>query len=307
MNAFLLVAALLLDSLLGEPNWLWSRITHPVVLMGKAIEWLDARLNRKKDRRAKGMVAIALLVVAAAVAGCLIAALPFGWVFELVLAAILIAHRSLIDHVAAVADALRLSVADGRIAVARIVGRDTAQMAAPDVSRAAIESAAENFSDGVVAPAFWFLLFGLPGLLVYKITNTADSMIGYRNARYEDFGWAAARLDDLLNWVPARLTALLFAVGFGLLDCWHEIVRDAKLHRSPNAGWPEAALSRAINVALAGPRMYDGKLKDYPFVNPTGATQIGPEEIVAAIRGLWTGWVLFLGIALLIGTASTAF
>jgi adenosylcobinamide-phosphate synthase len=221
-----------------------------------------------------------------------------GWLVELVAAAVLLAQRSLVDHVRAVADGLRLSLGDGRHAVAQIVGRDTTAMGEADVARAAIESAAENFSDAVVAPAFWFLVAGLPGLLLYKLTNTADSMIGYRTERHREFGWAAARFDDLLNLIPARLSAVLVAASLGQLRAWREIAADARLHRSPNAGWPEAAMARGLGVALAGPRSYDGQIRDYPFVNDAGRTAIGAPEIDATCAALWKSWsVALAGVA----------
>jgi adenosylcobinamide-phosphate synthase len=170
-----------------------------------------------------------------------------------------------------------------------IVGRDTADLDQPAVARAAIESAAENLSDGVIAPALWFLVFGLPGLMLYKITNTADSMIGHRTPRHESFGWAAARLDDLLNLIPARLTALLIALTHGLTNP-RPILRDAPLHRSPNAGWPEAAMAVALNVALSGPRAYHGERREYPWVWPEGRRSPGPADIEAACTALWRAW-----------------
>ena len=173
-------------------------------------------------------------------------------------------------------------------------------MDGPAIARSAIESAAENLSDGVVAPAFWYLVLGLPGLLLYKITNTADSMIGYRTPRHEAFGWAAARLDDVLNWIPARLTALLIALPHGVLRDWPAIARDARRHRSPNAGWPEAAMARALDIALAGPRSYDGRLTDFPWVHPEGNRNPGPERIDAAVAVLWRAWrLIFAGVIVL--------
>uniref|UniRef100_UPI003563BE0B adenosylcobinamide-phosphate synthase CbiB n=1 Tax=Shimia sp. TaxID=1954381 RepID=UPI003563BE0B len=241
-SAAILLLAMLLDAALGEPRWLWSRLPHPAVLMGRLIGAADRRFNAGAGRRARGIALVVVLVVSMLLLGKLIAA--FGWLPQVLIGAVLLAQRSLVDHVQAVGDALRLSLGDGRRAVARIVSRDTDGMQADAVARSAIESAAENLSDGVIAPAFWLLVGGLPGLLVYKIVNTADSMIGYRTPRHEAFGWAAARLDDVLNWVPARLTALLIALGHFGLGHWPEIRRDAARHRSPNAGWPEAAMAR---------------------------------------------------------------
>ncbi len=294
MSAGLLAAAMLLDAAFGEPDWLWRRLPHPAVLMGRAVGWCDARLNRGGRRKARGVAVVGGLCVFAAGIGGLIAALPDLGVLEALAAAVLLAQKSLVQHVGAVADALRRSPADGRRSVARIVSRDTAAMDAPAIARAAIESGAENLSDGVIAPAFWFLIGGLPGMMVYKIVNTADSMIGYRTERHREFGWGAARLDDVLNWLPARLTALLIALVRGRFDAAAAIRRDAALHRSPNAGWPEAAMAVCIDVALAGPRSYDGQMRDFPFVNPGGRRDIGPPEIDAAVAVLWQTWALAL-------------
>ena len=300
MTATVLLAALALDAVLGEPERLWSRWPHPAVLMGRAVGWCDARFNAGEDRRLKGAACVAGLVSVAWAAGAAVAALPLGPLWETLAAAILIAQKSLVQHVAAVADALRLSLAEGRRAVGMIVGRDTAAMDGSAVARAAIESAAENLSDGVIAPAFWFLLLGLPGMLAYKIINTADSMIGYRTDRHRDFGWSAARLDDVVNWVPARLTALLIAAAHLRPGAWLVIRRDAGLHRSPNAGWPEAAMAAVLGVALSGPRSYDGRMRDEPFVNREGRREIGAADIDAATRALWRSWSLtFLLVALI--------
>lgn len=306
LTAMLLLAALLLDAWAGEPRWLWSRLPHPAVMMGRAVAALDRGLNRGRARRARGVLALLLLAGGAGALGLGLAALPFGWVAELLLAAILLAQRSLAEHVQAVAAALRVSVAEGRGAVAMIVGRDTAAMDEADVARAAIESAAENLSDGVVAPAFWFLVAGLPGILIYKAVNTADSMIGYRTPRHEAFGWAAARLDDLLNLVPARLTALMLAALGGLIPAWRDIAADARRHRSPNAGWPEAAMARALGVAVSGPRSYHGQIREFPFVNPDGRRDAGAGDVVAAVGLLWRAWRLMAGMVALIAAAALA-
>ena len=299
MSASLLAPAMLVDAALGAPGWLWNRWPHPAVLMGRAVEWLDRRLNRGEGRKAKGVVSVILLCLGAGLIGGLIAAVPDFGLLELIVAAILLAQRSLSQHVRAVADALRLSLADGRRAVAMIVGRDTAGMTRPDVARAAIESAAENLSDGVIAPAFWFLVGGLPAMMIYKVINTADSMVGHRTPQYESYGWASARLDDVLNWIPARLTAVLIAVTHGWFDS-RPIRRDAVLHRSPNAGWPESAMAVVLNVSLSGPRSYHGERLDYPWVWPEGRRDIGPDEIDAAVLALWRAWGAALVIALLI-------
>ena len=294
MSAALLIAALLLDGVMGEPKWLWSRVPHPAVLMGRLIGWCDTRFN--DGTRARGALVLAALVLAAGLAGWLIAALPLGWLWSMLLAAILLAQRSLVTHVRAVADGLRYGVNPGRRAVTMIVGRDTSALDESGVARAAIESAAENFSDGVVAPAFWFLVAGLPGILIYKLVNTADSMIGYRTPRHEAFGWAAARLDDVLNYIPARLTAGLIALAFWSARAVDVTLQDARLHRSPNAGWPEAAMAGVLDVALSGPRSYHGEMREFPFVNAGGEREIGVAEIEAAIAVLWRVWWVILGL-----------
>ncbi len=295
MSAALLLPAMLLDAALGEPKWLWSHVPHPAVLMGRAVDWVDTTFNKGPSRRLNGALAMAGLGAVALVLGWVIHNIPDFGVLEIIVVAIILAQRSLVDHVRAVANALRLSVGDGRSAVAMIVGRDTARMTQSEVARGAIESAAENLSDGVIAPVLWYLVLGLPGLLLYKITNTADSMIGHRTPRHDEFGWAAARLDDVLNWVPARITAILIALSHGWTTA-APILRDGPLHRSPNAGWPEAAMAVVLDVALSGPRSYHGQITDYPWVNPDGARQIGPVQIDAAVRALWRTWGLALAI-----------
>lgn len=293
-----LVLAMLLDAALGEPRWLWQRVPHPAVVMGRLIGWCDAKFNAGANRRLMGSLTIVELCIAAAVLGWAVQWLP-GQILDIVILAILLAQKSLVQHVQAVGDALRLSLGDGRRAVAMIVGRDTRDMDEPGVARSAIESAAENLSDGVIAPIFWFAVAGLPGLLVYKITNTADSMIGYRTQRHEEFGWAAARLDDLLNLIPARLTAILiWAVT--TRPGWGGILHDAPQHRSPNAGWPEAAMAHGLNIALSGPRSYDGQITDDPFANPDGAHDLGPGDVDRAVRTLWRCWAVALASAVIL-------
>jgi adenosylcobinamide-phosphate synthase len=292
-----LFLGMILDALLGEPKWLWSRLPHPAVVMGRLIHACDLRFNAGDARRVKGVLVLAGLVLGAGLLGLVLQALP-GQIVDILVLAVLLAQKSLADHVRAVADALRLSLGDGRRAVAMIVGRDTRAMDPPAVARAAIESAAENLSDGVIAPAFWFLIAGLPGLLIYKIVNTADSMIGYKTPRHAQFGWAAARFDDLLNLIPARLTALMIWAVTTRPDP-APILQDAPLHRSPNAGWPEAAMAHGLRIALSGPRSYDGQMRDYPFVNAEGARNLGPDDIDRAVAVLWKTWALMLGLALL--------
>ncbi len=295
----ILTIALLLDAAFGEPRILWDRLPHPAVLMGRLVGWCDRRFNHGQSLRLRGvLVTLALLVTGLGI-GWLIHALPDHGVVEVITLAILLAQKSLVEHVRAVATALRRSVVEGRAAVAMIVGRDTGSMTGPDVARAAIESAAENLSDGVVAPVFWYLVLGLPGIVAYKLINTADSMIGHMTPRYREFGWASARLDDVLNLIPARLTALLIALTHGWVDP-APILRDAPKHRSPNAGWPESAMAPVLNVALSGPRSYNGVRKDYPWVWPEGRRDPGPDDIDAAAGALWRVWAALLAFAVLI-------
>ena len=295
MNAaFILVCALCLDATVGEPDWLWSRIRHPAVIIGDVIGWLDRRLNYGTQRQIKGVGMVLLLVLGACLLGRVLA-LP-GLVVEILICAILLAQKSLVDHMHAVGDGLRASLSKGRAQVAMIVSRDTRDMTEAQVARAAIESAAENLSDGVIAPAFWFLVAGLPGLLIYKAVNTADSMIGYRNDKYLAFGWATARLDDLLNLIPARLTFVMIVALSGQWARYGEMSEDARHHISPNAGWPEAAMARALNIALAGPRSYDGQMRNLAWINGDAAREIGVSDIFRACDMLWRVWGLALGL-----------
>ncbi|MBU2866188.1 adenosylcobinamide-phosphate synthase CbiB [Pacificibacter marinus] len=297
-TAFTLFCALILDAIFGEPKWLWSRLPHPAVLMGRLIGWADLRFNTGVLRKTKGVLVLITLIILSGAIGALIATVPY---LDILIAAILVAHKSLIQHVKAVATGLETSLQDGRDAVAMIVGRDTKDMDAGAVARAAIESAAENFSDGIVAPVFWFLVGGLPGLMIYKMVNTADSMIGYLTPKHSDFGWASARFDDLLNLIPARLTMLLLLpLGGQSFATLRAVAKDASKHRSPNAGWPEAALSRSLDVALSGPRAYHGEMQHYDWVNETGRKQAQASDIRAACQRLWFAWGVLLLASLLL-------
>ncbi len=290
MSIFAIVlAALILDAVLGEPRWLWDRLPHPAVLIGRLIDRFERTFNSRSH--GSGVILVLVLILGGLAIGLLVQSL--GTVAEVALIAILLAHRSLVDHVADVARSLRMSLPSARNAVGLIVSRDCRDMTEPQIARSAIESAAENLSDGVIAPAFWALIAGVPGILIYKAINTADSMVGYRTDRFAQFGWAAARLDDVLNWVPARLTAgLLWLAGAGTAR-WAEVTKEAQRHKSPNAGWPEAVMARNINVALAGPRAYHGQMQDLPWVNPAARKTIAASEIDAAIGQLWKVWAIF--------------
>ena len=277
-NLELAVLALAIEAGAGYPTRLFAAIGHPVTWIGALIATLDRLLNREElsfgQRRLRGAGALALVLTvavgAASLAGALVVHLglpaPAALCLLALLASSLLAQRSLGAHVAAVARALEgEGLAAGRRAVAAIVGRDVASLDEAGVCRAAIESLAENFSDGVVAPAFWLALGGLPGGACYKAANTADSMIGHRTARHEAFGFAAAKFDDFLNFLPARLSALWIAIAAALLRggdpaaSLRVVRRDARGHPSPNAGWPEAAFAGALGLRLGGPRRYAGK------------------------------------------------
>jgi len=259
----LTLLALGLEAAFGYPDIVFRMVRHPVVWVGALIAWLDRTWNDDTYRRG---VATILLVLAAAMLPAWVLQLVLPWPLVARLAAALPAQRSLWRHVAAVADGLEIGLPEGRIAVSQIVGRDPDRLDRAGVSRAAIESLAENFSDGVVAPAFWCLLLGLPGIVAYKAINTADSMIGHRTPRHAAFGWAAARLDDLVNLPASRLAALWIVLAAALhprasgRGAWRAVWRDAAHHRSPNAGWPEAAMAGALGLRLAGPRVYDGAM-----------------------------------------------
>jgi adenosylcobinamide-phosphate synthase len=273
MSVALALLAMMIELCAGYPQALWRAIGHPVTWIGHLITALDRLLNRDTAdahrRQYAGILAILLLV---AIVGSItfvvereLLRLPFGLIAVAVIASTLIAQRSLHQHVADVATALEQGgVIAGRAAVARIVGRDPQTLDAAGVARAAIESLAENFADGVVAPVFWMAIAGLPGAALYKAINTADSMIGHRTPRHEAFGWAAAQLDDLVNLPASRLSALLLVAAAALnknasaAAAWRAVVRDAARHRSPNAGYPEAAMAGALGLSLSGPRVYGG-------------------------------------------------
>ncbi len=302
MNIFIILSlALILDALLGEPSWLWNTVMHPVRVMGLAIEWCDSSLNRGPIRRAKGVLAIAGLALVALLLGWAIRVLPDFGVAEVLVVAVLVGHRSLSDHVLAVARALQNGLPEGRRAVSMIVGRDTADLDESSIARAAIESAAENFSDGVVAPLFWYLVLGPAGIIAYKLINTADSMIGHRSDKYLQFGWGAARLDDLVNYIPARLSALLIIAATVSKKGWEVALKDASLHRSPNAGWPEAAMAGALDVALSGPRMYDGVATGDPYVNGRGKRGLNAGDIRRSVRVIWRAWLIMLALGVVTG------
>ena len=275
-----MAVAMAVDALVGWPSWLFTRIGHPVTWLGRLIVAVDTTWNQPSNppalRRVAGAVgALVVIALAAALGWALQYALSSGWI-QIVLVGVLawplVALRSLHDHVAAVAKPLQAGdIAGARDAVSRIVGRDPAALDEAGIARAAIESLAENASDGIVAPVFWGALFGLPGIFGYKAINTLDSMIGHRTERHEAFGWAAARIDDVANFIPARLTGFLFVLlaprRSEALSC---MTREARRHRSPNAGWPEAAMAGALGVRLSGPRIYQDSIANEPWLNEGG-------------------------------------
>lgn len=315
INLWLLVVALGLEALLGWPDAMHRAIRHPVVWIGALIALLERHLNNpaRSDalRRLGGILALIVLLVTvwyvvSVACHILHYLLPTGaWILEGVIAASLLATRNLWNHVVAVARGLEQDgIAGGRNAVAMIVGRDPESLDEAGVSRAAIESLAENFSDGVVAPAFWLAAGGLPGIALYKAINTADSMIGHKSERYRAFGWAAARLDDLVNLPASRLSALLLTIAAALLpdasagNAFATVERDAGRHRSPNAGWPEAAMAGALGLRLAGPRRYAGEGVVADHWMGDGREDASAADIRRALRLYVVAAVLLFGAAL---------
>ncbi|TRA98622.1 MULTISPECIES: adenosylcobinamide-phosphate synthase CbiB [Rhizobium/Agrobacterium group] len=311
--------SLVIERLTGYPDWLFNRIGHPVTWIGSLIALLDKKWNRESasfsQRKAAGVAALAvfvgLTVILAWSVQSFLLLLPFGLLAVAILGASLPAQKSLEQHVEAVATALeREGVEGGRKAVSMIVGRDPQKLDEAAICRAAIESLAENFSDGIVAPALWLGLLGLPGGAAYKAINTTDSMIGHRSPRHEAFGWASARLDDLVNLPASRLSGGLFVIaaffvkGASPRGAIAAIRRDARHHRSPNAGWPEAALAGALGFALAGPRSYGGQMIEARFMGEGGRATLVAGDIRTALRlariadGLLIG--LFALLAILI-------
>jgi adenosylcobinamide-phosphate synthase len=300
MFAELAFTALAIEAAFGFPDLLYRMIGHPVSWIGALIAWCERTWNRHefsfRRRRMLGVATLVLLLTVSSLAGIVVFLLAQhllpGLASTLVCGAVastLLAQRSLDAHVRAVADALEQSIEAGRQAVSMIVGRDTANLDEAGVSRAAIESLAENFSDGVVAPLFWLLIAGLPGVFGYKAINTADSMIGHKSDRHLAFGWASARVDDLVNLPASRLAAMWLVLasvtlsGVSPRSAIIAVRRDARKHRSPNAGWPEAAMAGALGLKLAGPRAYEGKMVDDHWIGEGRATATA-EDIRIALR-----------------------
>ena len=302
LNTFLIILPLLLgwllDFVFGDP----SRLPHPVVWFGKMISWGEHRLNKGSHRMAKGAVmAIVLILMVFFVVWGLKRLLP-NMVLWLVLDTIIIfyclAGTTLIREVRKVFLALDRSLDEGRKQVARIVGRDTSQLSAQEVRTAALETLAENLSDGVIAPLFWFALLGTPGMLAYKMVNTLDSMIGYRTERYKDFGCWAAHIDDVANYIPARLTALLMVIASGKWSLVKFVWKNGRRHASPNSGYPEAALAGILNCRFGGPHYYFGELFDKPYIGEN-ERELTTRDMHTAVRINRIAELLMLALTLL--------
>jgi adenosylcobinamide-phosphate synthase len=325
MSVVIAFLSLALESRTGYPDFLFRAIGHPVTWTGRLISWLDGQFNHASDsdgrRRLRGVAVLAAVLAVPAFAAFLVQIVamqhPAGIVVMVLAGSTMFAQRSLANHVGAVARQLDTAgLASGRAAVSKIVGRDPDELDRAGVCRAAIESLAENFSDGVVAPAFWFAVGGLPGAAAYKAANTADSMIGHRTPRYSAFGWASARFDDLVNLPASRLAALLLVVAASLTpgaNAWgaiRAVRRDAGRHRSPNAGFPEAAMAGALGLALAGPRVYDGVTVDDAIMGSGGRLEATPSDVDRAVALFWMADLLLMGllaaIAALLGAVGLA-
>ena len=301
--------ALFVERFIGYPQAVFDRIGHPVVWAGQIITWLDHALNApgvsRSEGRLRGALALLILILAAFIPAYITARIldfsRIGWMLEALIATSLIAQKSMRDHVRDVFRAFDRSLPAARAAVARIVGRDPATLDESGVSKAALESLAENTSDGIVAPVLWYALLGLPGIAVYKAINTADSMIGHKSEKYRHFGWAAARLDDLVNLPASRLTGILFAATDPSRFKHIMLVmrRDAPKHGSPNAGWPEAAMAATLGLRFGGPRTYQGERVDLPWLG-NGREQMTRLDIKRGLKLFNRSmWLLFAGTALL--------
>ena len=289
----------LLDFVFGDP----SRLPHPIVWFGKMISWGEHRLNKGNHRMAKGaMMAIVLILMVFFIVWGLKQLVP-SMILWLVLDTVIIfyclAGTTLIREVREVFLALDRSLDEGRKQVARIVGRDTSQLTAQEVRTAALETLAENLSDGVIAPLFWFALLGTPGMLAYKMVNTLDSMIGYRTERYKDFGCWAAHIDDVANYIPARLTALLMVIASGKLSLLKFVWKNGRRHASPNSGYPEAALAGALNCRFGGPHYYFGELFDKPYIGENDRP-LTTQDMRTAVRINRTAELLMLVLTSLV-------
>jgi len=307
-----LLLAIIIDRLIGDPPVLYRRIPHPVQIIGALLNDLERRSFAKAttagDLFRQGRLLTLILALSTLAVGlvlqwlCLL--LPYGWILLGVVMSSLIAQASLAEHVRAVADGLDQGLSEGRTAVRHIVGRDPDELDEHGVARAAVESLAENFSDGVIAPVFYGFFLGLPGMLAYKAVNTADSMIGHRSERYLHFGRFAAQLDDVVNWWPARASAFLMVIAARMMPdasyagAMQIIDRDADHHRSPNGGWPEAAMAGALDIKLSGPRVYQGESTEDPWIG-LGNSDLTTEDIDRALRLFWWSSILMTLLVLL--------
>lgn len=306
----LLFFMIILDGITGEPAWIYRRIPHPVVLMGKLLSILEKTFNRASNMAVKGRMLGTLCLMLYLVLICAVAHLIertlyyyigglYADIILILLASTLLAARSLHDHVQEVFVHLEKNHHDdAQTSLAKIVGRDVTKLDQAGMNRAVIETSAENFSDGFMAPCFWFLVLGFPGLVLYKAINTADSMIGHKNDRYLHFGWAAARLDDLANYIPARLTAAIFLIC-GLIKNRRSIITNIKTcqqhasqHLSINAGWPECAMASILNVKLGGPRTY-GDQKIAGVWLGIGRERARLHDVKEALKMCLLSWIIF--------------
>jgi adenosylcobinamide-phosphate synthase len=311
MNHFVMAAfALVIEYFIGYPQSLQRAIGHPVEWIGKLIAYLDEGLNdpdsEDNDQRNQGIFAVVALCIAVGVPAFLLERLllsfHYGWIINTLLATAFIAQKSLRDHVTAVARTLPQSIVAARKEVAKIVGRDPSTLDESGVAKAALESLAENTADGITAPIFWFAIAGLPGIVIYKAINTADSMIGHKSEKYLHFGWAAAKLDDLVNLPASRLTGLLFAGAAWLKSktraqaALNAMWRDASKHQSPNAGWPEAAMAGALDLRFGGPRQYDGEMVQLPYMGD-GRGQMTAADIERGLEVYDRALLILLALA----------
>jgi adenosylcobinamide-phosphate synthase len=311
MNHFVMAAfALVIEYFIGYPQSLQRAIGHPVEWIGKLIAYLDEGLNdpdaEDRDQRNHGMFVVIALCIAVGVPAFLLERLllsfHYGWIINTLLATAFIAQKSLRDHVTAVARTLPQSIVAARKEVAKIVGRDPSTLDESGVAKAALESLAENTADGITAPIFWFAIAGLPGIVIYKAINTADSMIGHKSEKYLHFGCAAAKLDDLVNLPASRLTGLLFAGAAWFKSktraqaALNAMWRDASKHQSPNAGWPEAAMAGALDLKFGGPRQYDGEMVQLPYMGD-GRAQMTAADIERGLEVYDRALLILLALA----------
>ncbi len=316
MNSFTLACfVLVIEMFIGYPPALFKLAGHPVQWIGKLIAFIDDGLNdaeaSPQQNRVYGVLAVVLLIATVGIPTWIVtkilAQFSYGWAINVIIATAFIAQKSLRDHVNNVDRALGNSLSAARIAVAKIVGRDPQALDENGVAKAALESLAENTADGITAPIFWYMLLGLPGLVIYKAINTADSMIGHKSEKYLNFGWATAKLDDVLNLPASRLTGLIFAAS-ACLNSKHDaqnalssMWRDASKHQSPNAGWPEAAMAGALGLRFGGPRRYQGVPVEVAYMGNGRDAQ--PKDIARGLTLYDHALIILLVTAVLLAMA----